>query len=85
MSSRQSLVEFVAGILVGAAMGCTTALLFTPKTGRQVRDSLAKEARRLATKAYGSCCNLQDLTDMMSNKASENIVQNIQSIRSAGL
>jgi gas vesicle protein len=85
MSSRESVVEFVAGALVGVAMGCATVLLFTPKTGRQVRDSITKEARRLATKAYKSCGNLEDLRDMVTSDAAENVVQNIQSIRAAGL
>jgi gas vesicle protein len=85
MSIRESVVGFVAGAFVGVAMGCATVLLFTPRTGRQVRDSLSKEARRLATKAYKSCGNLDDLRDMMTNEAAENIVQNIQSIRAAGL
>jgi gas vesicle protein len=66
-------------------MGCATVLLFTPRTGREVRDSIGKEARRLATKAYKSCGNLDDLRDMMTSDAAENIVQNIQSIRAAGL
>jgi gas vesicle protein len=85
MSNRESFAEFVAGALVGAAMGCATVLLFTPRTGSQVRSSLTKEARRLATKAYKSCGNLDDLREMMTSDAAENIVQNIQAIRAAGL
>jgi gas vesicle protein len=85
MSMRESMIGFVAGTLVGAVMGCATVLLFTPRTGRQVRDSISKEARRLATKAYSSCGNLDDLTDMVAAKTARNIVQNPQSIRAAGL
>jgi gas vesicle protein len=85
MSMRESLIRFVAGTLVGAAMGCATVLLFTPRTGRQVRNSISKEARRLATKAYSSCGNLDDLTEMVTARTAQNIVQNPQSIRAAGL
>lgn len=85
MATRDSWSEFFAGLFVGAAMGCTTILLFTPKSGRQVRDSLAKEARRLAAKAYKSCGDLNELKDVIANETAENLVNNIQSIRSAGL
>ena len=53
---RESVMGFVAGTLVGAFMGCATVLLFTPRTGRQMRNSISKEARRLATKAYKGFC-----------------------------
>ena len=85
MSTRGNLVEFIAGICVGAAMGCTTMLLLAPKSGRQVRESLAREAQRLAAKAYNSCGDLNELKDVVAAKTAENLVNNIESIRSAGL
>lgn len=85
MSTNDSWAKFLAGLVVGAAMGCTTILFFTPKSGRQVRDSLTKEARRLAAKAYKSCGDLNELRDVIATETAENLVNNIQSIRSAGL
>ena len=85
MSTSDSWAEFLAGLFVGAAMGCTTMLLFTPKSGRQIRDSLTKETRRLAAKAYKACGDLNELKDVIATETAENLVDNIQSIRSAGL
>jgi gas vesicle protein len=37
---------FLAGLLMGAAVGAGLALLFAPKAGRELRRDLAESARR---------------------------------------
>ena len=81
MSTSNSLAEFLAGCLVGAAVGSATAFLLAPKTGRQIRDTLAHEARRLVAKTI----DLDKWDDAASAEEARNLIDNIQMIRSAGL
>jgi gas vesicle protein len=41
----------VVGLLLGAAVGAATALLLTPKSGREVREDIAKRARKAREQA----------------------------------
>ena len=85
MSARNNAVEFLVGLLVGTALGAMSALLFAPKTGRQMRESLAGEARRLAVKASRYGIDPKELYDLTSSEEGKAVVRNIQRIRSAGL
>lgn len=57
MSQAQERMErsfgsvFLAGLLMGTAVGAGLALLFAPKSGRELRQQLAESARR-AREAY---------------------------------
>lgn len=42
--SEQQLVGFMAGLLLGAAIGATAALLSAPQSGRRTRKKLGKAA-----------------------------------------
>ena len=85
MSARKNAAEFLVGLLVGTAVGSMAALLFAPKTGRQMRESLAGEARRLAVKASRYGIDLNELYDLKASEEGKAVVKNIQCIRSAGL
>ncbi len=86
MSTKDNWMEFLAGLFVGAAVGCTTTLLIAPKSGRQFRKSISSEARRLGAKTYYSCGgDLNELRNLVEAEAAENLENNIENIRSAGL
>jgi len=44
---EDQLVGFVAGLLLGAAIGATAALLSAPQTGRRTRRKLGKAAMEI--------------------------------------
>ena len=51
MSSDNGGANFLVGFFVGAAMGAMGALLLAPKSGRELRESLADEGKRLRERA----------------------------------
>ena len=44
---EDQLVGFVAGLLLGAAIGATAALLSAPQTGRRTRKKLGRAAKEI--------------------------------------
>lgn len=52
MSSDNGGANFLVGFFVGAAMGVMGALLLAPKSGRELRESLADEGKRLRERAF---------------------------------
>ncbi len=85
MSARDNLMQFLVGLFVGTALGSAAALLFAPKTGRQLRESLSGEARRLAVKASRYGLDPIETYDLTASEAGRAVVKNIERIRSAGL
>jgi gas vesicle protein len=51
MASGNGGGNFLAGFLVGAALGAIAALLLAPKSGRELRESLAEEGKKLKDRA----------------------------------
>lgn len=51
MASDNGGGNFVAGFLLGAALGAIAALLLAPKSGRELRESLAEEGKKLRDRA----------------------------------
>lgn len=43
--------SFLTGLIVGAAVGAIAALLLAPKSGKELRESLAEEGRKLKERA----------------------------------
>jgi gas vesicle protein len=43
--------NFLAGFLVGAALGAIAALLLAPKSGKELREALAEEGKKLRDRA----------------------------------
>lgn len=85
MSAKKNGMDFLVGILVGMALGTTTALLLAPKTGRQVRELLVKEARKLASKTSRQGLDTSHWSDLAAEQAGRFLVENLHDIRSAGL
>ena len=59
MSDGNGGYNFLAGFFVGAALGAMAALLFTPKTGKEMRDTLSEEGRRLRDKTDQAVTDLK--------------------------
>ena len=51
MASDNGGASFLAGFLVGAAIGAIGALLLAPKSGKEMRESIAEEGRKLRDRA----------------------------------
>jgi gas vesicle protein len=51
MASDNGGGNFLAGFLVGAALGAIAALLLAPKSGKELRESLSEEGKRLRDRA----------------------------------
>jgi gas vesicle protein len=81
MSTRNNGAEFLAGLLTGAFFGGAAALLITPKTGSQVRQSFLKEAWKVLLRAADG----QRLEEWASNEERQKVAKNLDDIRSAGL
>ena len=60
--------KMLFGILIGAAVGAGTALLFAPKSGRQMRQQLKHEADELGNRASQLA---RDTADQARHKAKE--------------
>ncbi len=59
MSSSDGGYNFLAGFFVGAALGAMAALLLTPKTGQEMRDTLSEESKKLRERTEGAVSELR--------------------------
>ena len=75
-------LEFLAGMLVGGTFGTAAAVLLTLKPGHQLRNSLAREAKRLAVRATG--LHLQEWREILAEDNGRRVLENISKLRSAG-
>lgn len=75
-------LEFLAGMLVGVTFGTAAAVLLTPKPGHQLRDSLTREAKRLAVRATG--LHPHEWREISAEDNGRSVLDNISKIRSAG-
>jgi gas vesicle protein len=83
VSTRNNVISFLAGIFAGIVVGSTAGLMLAPRSGRDARDSLAKEARRLAVRVSG--LHPQEWRDIEEEEARRSLLENFERIRSAGL
>jgi len=51
MANDNGGANFLAGFLVGATLGAIAALLLAPKSGKELRESLAEEGKKLRERA----------------------------------
>jgi gas vesicle protein len=64
MASEGNGGNFFAGFLVGAALGAIAALLLAPKSGRELRESLAEEGKKLRDRAVDEGRRFVETTDV---------------------
>ena len=51
---------FLTGLLAGTVAGAVAALLLTPKSGSEARESIADRAVRLRERTEGPLSNIRD-------------------------
>lgn len=83
MTGGKSGMAFVAGLFFGTLVGAASAALMAPASGRELRGSIRKEAKKLAVKARELVP--EQWSDIAREELTREIVDNIQSLRSAGL
>lgn len=76
-------ISFLVGLFAGMAFGSAGALILAPRSGRETRSSLTKEARRMAVRVSG--LHPQEWRDIEEEEANRNLLENFERIRSAGL
>ena len=83
MSDSDGGYNFLAGFFVGAALGAMAALLLTPKTGKELRDTLATEGKRLKEKTEGAVSELRERGGDVLEKAREAISETSEGVKKA--
>ncbi len=68
MSDSNNGANFLVGFFVGAAMGAMAALLLAPKSGKELRGSLADESRKLRDRAETAVSDLRDRGESVIEK-----------------
>lgn len=71
MASDNGGANFLVGFFVGAAIGIIGALLLAPKSGKEMRDSLAEGARKLRDKAMDEGSRFAEQSEEMVGSARE--------------
>ena len=69
MSEGNGGYNFLAGFFVGAALGAMAALLLTPKTGKELRETLTEEGKRLRDRTEGAVAGLRERGEQYYDKA----------------
>lgn len=58
-----SATKFLAGFIVGGALGAIAGILLAPKSGKETREMLANSAREAASKADETVKEIQSKAD----------------------
>lgn len=78
MSNESGGFKFLKGVIIGGAIGAALGMLFAPKSGKETREKLMKEADRLKDE-------LEKYADDFSDKANEmraDIEQKLKEVKS---
>jgi gas vesicle protein len=74
---------FVAGFFVGAALGAVTALLFAPMSGRELKDTLVEERRKLREKTDRAIADLRQRGDELVERTRKAALQTAEGVSQA--
>jgi gas vesicle protein len=83
MSDGNGGYNFLAGFFVGAALGAMAALLLTPKTGKEMRETLAEESKRLKSRTEGAVSDLRSRGEGAYDRAREAVTEGTERAREA--
>jgi gas vesicle protein len=83
MSDGNGGYNFLAGFFVGAALGAMAALLLTPKTGKEMRDTLSEEGRRFRERTDKAVTDLKGRGEEYYGKAREVVTDTTERAREA--
>lgn len=75
--------SFVAGFFAGAAFGAVAALLLTPKTGKEMRETLVEEGKRLKERTEGTLSELREKEEEVYEKAREALSETAEGVKKA--
>jgi gas vesicle protein len=62
---------FLTGFFIGAALGAMAALLLAPKTGRELRETLSAEGKKIRQKAEEAVSDLKAHSEDAFDKTKE--------------
>ena len=74
--------KFLAGVIVGGAIGAITGILLAPKSGEETREMLSDTAKEFKDKTDAKVKDIQDKDEAVVSelqKKGDEIVGNIQS------
>jgi len=69
--SKQRRKDFFIGALVGGVVGSITALLFAPKSGRELRKDIAEQAHNVSEKTQQIARSVGETTSEWAEKAKD--------------
>lgn len=78
-----SVGKFVAGVLVGGAVGAIAGLLLAPQTGEETRELLSDASKDVVSKTNTTVKEIQEKADVIVSdlqKKGDEIMEGIQSI-----
>lgn len=76
-------MAFVAGLFFGTLVGVATAVLVAPASGREIRETLSRGAKRFV--AQTSELIPEEWSAIAEEEITKEIIENVSSLRSAGL
>lgn len=76
-------MAFVAGLFFGTLAGVATALFVAPASGRDMRQTLARGAKRFV--AQTSELIPEEWSAIAEEEIAKEIIENVSSLRAAGL
>ena len=73
--------NFWLGLVIGAATGAVTALLYAPKKGEELRHDISDKAREAGRKAGEAWGDVKEKTTEMAGKAGEQVQTAVEKSR----
>ncbi len=78
-----SVLRFMAGVLVGGAVGAVLGVLYAPKSGEETREDIKNSAQEKYSKAQDAVRQIQDKADTALEevqKKGDEIIDKIQTL-----
>lgn len=83
MSNESGGANFLTGFFIGAALGAMAALLLAPRTGKEMRESLLEEGKKLREKAEGTFSELKGRGEEAFQKTRETLRETAEGVKEA--
>jgi len=76
--------SFLNGLVIGGGLGAAWALMYAPSTGKETREKLTVEGKRLREKAAHTLAELRGRGEAAYSKARETLDSTAEGLRDAG-
>lgn len=76
-------MAFVAGLFFGTVVGVTTAIFMAPASGRDLRQTLSRGAKRFVAQATDLVP--EEWTEIAEEEITKELIAKVSDLRSAGL